>query len=396
MDINIRKRKRAKGDVYEYYFTYQGQRFSKSGYKTRSKAIKDGQIQLAKLMTKTDIKEALEEEKKNAMTLNALIKEFLPMAESQYSPNTVISTKRVVNQIGNLGKMPLYLIDFKTMQTFFDKRSKKGYRSNENCKKYLSRIFKYGIAAGYIDRDPTLYVKITGVDNSRERQILTDEQLNMLLDNLSRPRRGSEFRNKMLIIAIKLGYYMGLRISEACALVKSDFDLDRKEVIINKKLIYQGLKSKDIYVQHKTKSKKSKAVLPIPDVFIPELKKWFEENPYDIVLPSKDGHYVNPISITVSIDERCKRHFGFRFNYHSLRHSYATNLVMNNVDLKVAQELMRHVKIDTTLSIYTHIQDQAKFDAVNSVFKTNKEKEFIIKKPKVCPKCVQSVSSEKS
>lgn len=43
-----------------------------------------------------------------------------------------------------------------------------------------------------------------------------------------------------------------------------------------------------------------------------------------------------------------------------LRYTLSTNLYMNGIDLKTAQELMRHTDIDTTMSIYTHVQDEQK------------------------------------
>lgn len=43
-----------------------------------------------------------------------------------------------------------------------------------------------------------------------------------------------------------------------------------------------------------------------------------------------------------------------------LRHTLATNLLRNNIDLKTIQELMRHSNINTTISIYTHYHDEQK------------------------------------
>ena len=59
-----------------------------------------------------------------------------------------------------------------------------------------------------------------------------------------------------------------------------------------------------------------------------------------------------------------------------LRNSYATLLVTSGVDIKTVQDLMRHSNIDTTLSVYTHIKDQHKLDAVNNVFEI-KSGEFV-------------------
>ncbi len=51
-----------------------------------------------------------------------------------------------------------------------------------------------------------------------------------------------------------------------------------------------------------------------------------------------------------------------------LRHTYATNLINHEVDVKTAQELMRHSNFNTTLSLYTHVGEDHKKQVVNDVF----------------------------
>lgn len=43
-----------------------------------------------------------------------------------------------------------------------------------------------------------------------------------------------------------------------------------------------------------------------------------------------------------------------------LRHTFATLLVTNKVGIKVTQELMRHSSFNTTMTLYTHINDEKK------------------------------------
>ena len=52
---------------------------------------------------------------------------------------------------------------------------------------------------------------------------------------------------------------------------------------------------------------------------------------------------------------------------HSIRHSYATRLFEEGVDIKTVQELMGHSDYKTTLDIYTHVMPEKKIEAV-SVF----------------------------
>src|SRR5580658_9588271 len=54
---------------------------------------------------------------------------------------------------------------------------------------------------------------------------------------------------------------------------------------------------------------------------------------------------------------------GKRIGWHSIHHSLATNLRALGVDIKVAQELMRHSSCRTTLDVYTRAVDQQKREA---------------------------------
>jgi integrase len=54
---------------------------------------------------------------------------------------------------------------------------------------------------------------------------------------------------------------------------------------------------------------------------------------------------------------------GKQIGWHSFRHSLATNLRSLGVDIKVAQELMRHASCRTTLDVYTRAVDQQKREA---------------------------------
>ena len=54
-----------------------------------------------------------------------------------------------------------------------------------------------------------------------------------------------------------------------------------------------------------------------------------------------------------------------------LRHTLITNLYTNGVDVKTTQELARHSNINTTLNVYTHLEQKNNFKALSSVFDKN-------------------------
>jgi site-specific recombinase XerD len=58
---------------------------------------------------------------------------------------------------------------------------------------------------------------------------------------------------------------------------------------------------------------------------------------------------------------------GKQIGWHNFRHSLATNLRAMGINVKVAQELLRHANSRTTLDIYTRAVSQQKRDANTQV-----------------------------
>ncbi len=96
--------------------------------------------------------------------------------------------------------------------------------------------------------------------------------------------------------------------------------------------------------------------------------KWFNINPCDKVICDEEGYYINPTYLSNQVNKVAMK-FHIHFNYHLLRHCYASELASHNVGVKIAQELLRHDNFNTTYSIYSHVSDNQKAQAVNEVFK---------------------------
>ncbi len=64
-----------------------------------------------------------------------------------------------------------------------------------------------------------------------------------------------------------------------------------------------------------------------------------------------------------------------KIDFHSLRHCFGSILAASGVHPKTAQALMRHSKIELTMSIYTHVQDDKLTEAIDNLpdFDTNRQ-----------------------
>ncbi|HFX17604.1 MAG TPA: integrase [Flavobacteriales bacterium] len=138
--------------------------------------------------------------------------------------------------------------------------------------------------------------------------------------------------------AIMMLYSGGLRISELLHLKLADIDLHRQQIHIK-----QSKNRKDRMVVL------AKSALPLMmnylQTYSPE--EYFIENP-------KGGMY--SAESLRAVLKRSAQAAGIRKRVtpHTLRHSYATHLLEQGIDVRYIQELLGHARTETTM-IYTHV-----------------------------------------
>lgn len=138
---------------------------------------------------------------------------------------------------------------------------------------------------------------------------------------------------------LALIYSCGLRISELINLKLIDFNIERKQLIVK-----NGKGRKDRYVS-------------LADSFLPLLSNYYysyKPNTY-FVEGQKGGKY-SAESVRQFLRKSClKAKVTKTVTPHTLRHSYATHLLENGVDIRYIQSLLGHAKPETTM-IYTHVR----------------------------------------
>ncbi|MBP3899480.1 tyrosine-type recombinase/integrase [Candidatus Saccharibacteria bacterium] len=150
---------------------------------------------------------------------------------------------------------------------------------------------------------------------------------------------------------IELLFSGGLRVSELCRLNRSDINLEKKEFVVRGK----GSKDRPIFIDDSAASRVKDYLCARHD----SLPALFLNNSKNAGITSTSGDYrrLTPRSIQ-RIIEKYTRAAGITKHVtpHTLRHSFATDLLMNGADLRSVQSLLGHSNISTT-QIYTHITD---------------------------------------
>ncbi len=158
---------------------------------------------------------------------------------------------------------------------------------------------------------------------------------------LSRDEIGSlvrAARTRKSKLLIKLLYSSGLRVSEALSLKMSDFDLEQNVGWVRGG---KGGKDRMFIISRKVGDEVSK------------LKK----EPHEHVFSTKNGPLTprNAQKIVSTAAKNAGVHK--KVTPHTLRHSFATHLLQNGVDLRKIQELLGHSNLQTT-QIYTSVSNE--------------------------------------
>ena len=140
-------------------------------------------------------------------------------------------------------------------------------------------------------------------------------------------------------IVLTLIYSAGLRGQEAVNLKISDIDFERKTIHIRQ-----------------SKYKKDR-IVPLAESMAVGLKKYLAaENPHIWLFNGKesDGRYSVKGLSWVMRENLKKTSISKDVNLHSLRHSYATHLLEQGINIVTLKELLGHAEITTTM-IYLHV-----------------------------------------
>jgi len=185
-----------------------------------------------------------------------------------------------------------------------------------------------------------------------ERQIvfLESEELNEIL-KAPEQKTIQGIRDKAIL---DLFFSTGLRISELSNLKKDDINLEKNEFSVRGK----GSKVRVVFLDDHAKESLKKYLSARNDGSEFLFLSYGHTNkiPSSGQLLAEGG--ITPRSIQRMIQKYAKQAgITKRVTPHTLRHSFATDLLMNGADLRSVQALLGHSSITTT-QIYTHVTDK--------------------------------------
>ncbi len=279
--------------------------------------------------------------------------------------------------IPKLGNYTLNEINHKIIQDFLLELSKNGRKDNtgglsEKTIKDITIIVKGSIKKG-INEGKIKHIELSfnyPRDNKEKKiYILTKHEQNKItnyvLDNINA-------KNVGFLISL----YSGIRIGELCALQWKDIDFKNNKLMISKTIQRVYIKDKDKNISKiiitTPKTKNANREIPINKDFL-EIIKSLKTDKDNYILSNSDK-YIEPRTYRKYFNKILKELKIKHFNFHSLRHTFATNCISLGCDYKTVSELLGHANVNITLNLYVHPRYSQKKKCIDLVSKIFQEK----------------------
>lgn len=200
-----------------------------------------------------------------------------------------------------------------------------------------------------------------GETDPRPLKILDDSHLRQLLDAPDITKKDG-IRDRAILETL---FSTGLRVSELASLNRDTINLDRGEFGI----IGKGGKERVVFISDSSSHWLNKYLSVRKDTFKPLFIRFQGK-----VDPTSNGESMRLTTRSIErVMEKYVKALGLpvKATPHTLRHSFATDLLINGADIRSVQEMLGHSNISTT-QIYTHVTNAHLKDVHKSFHSGNK------------------------
>lgn len=304
------------------------------------------------------------------MKLSELIPEW-KQDKKMYVKDSTFQTYlfRINNHIlPELGDMELKDITNKVLQSFlFTMLERTSRRSAIDTLVTVKLVLRFAIDCDYIpEMNFRLKYPTTNIGTKHSLEVYSEAEqkkiIGYILANLSFARLG-----------ILICFCTGLRIGEICGLQFGDIDLEHRKIYIRRQVqrIYDWEKCKTKITISNTKTQAGNREVPISTDLYAILKNYkkITNDEYFVLTGTEKPNeprlyrtYYKKLILEEVKLSRC-------INFHGIRHSFASRMIEQGVDVKTTSKILGHTDISTTMNLYVHPSSESKLNAVNKSLK---------------------------
>lgn len=359
MEYNISTRKKDKGwqVIVSYKDNGKWKQRSKQGFSTQREARLYGNDLVDEIRDKVSLKTPEEYKditvegfidiftqdksaKVQTGTLNLIefhLKKLKPIYKKKMSDVNYVDISNIVNDMQETLSPQSVKRYFETIKEFFQSAVRPYRINHENITEDISLNIQYDKTVKALGQE-----ELSSLVKSMKGNIETD-------------------RDYMYYVMTSIAGYTGLRIGEVLGLTYSDIDLKNNKIKINKQF---NLKNDGTYGLKKTKTISSNRELYFPNILKNIIVQFYSDIPL-----STEGRLFYRINSMANISTQIAdvyRSLGYDMTFHALRHSYATIMLSQGVDIKTVAALLGDT-VNTIMNTYIHYTDEMRENAKHQI-----------------------------
>ena len=274
-----------------------------------------------------------------------------------------------------LGMIPLNRLDNVLLEEYVRKKRDTGSRDGGelapktvNCLiSVIKQVLRFAEEEGCLDKP----LKIRALrQNKPEIRIMTREEQRQL-ETMAAKDGGPA------ALGILVALYTGLRIGEVCALQWKDISLEYSVITVSRTISrIQEYRTREYgsrvkaartrVVLSSPKTDSSRRMIPIADA-LKEFLMPYRSAP-DCYLLTGKTNYIDPRTFYRKYRRFLEECGIGPYNYHALRHTFATRCVESGADIKSLSEILGHADVSVTLGRYVHPSMEQKKQTIEKMF----------------------------
>lgn len=319
--------------------------------------------------------------KGSTILFSEYMKQWLETTKSSIEPTTYASYKNKVEVIAEyFSNKALTLADIKKsdIKLFYQYLTTTREIKPQTVRRYHANIHKSLNEA--VDLELIKVNPANGIKLDKSEQYIASYYNKDELDTLFTIAKGS-----IIELHILLATYYGLRREEVCGLKWSAIDFTNNTITISHTVTHCCLNGKyELVKKNRTKNKSSYRTMPLVNSIKPLLlaekekqeanKKLFGsayQNKEGYILVDMEGKLILPDRVTKTFRKLLKENGDIinRVRFHDLRHSCASLLLAEGINMKEIQAYLGHSNWNTTANLYSHLESDTKQKSADTIAK---------------------------
>lgn len=251
------------------------------------------------------------------------------------------------------------------------KKNKLSTKTIRNYHRFISAVLSNAVHEEILTINPCSNCRLPIKEEAKEIKFLNTEQAKLICELVK-----NEPLNLKAAVIILLE--SGLRRGELLGLKWDCIDFDNNLITVKRNLCYTS--KKGVYIDT-VKTKKSNRIISLPkrsmDLFR-KLKaqydrakeimedRWVDDN---FVFIQYDGNPIHPDTLSKRFDKFLEKHSSElpKITLHGLRHTHATLLIYEGVNVHQVASRLGHSSANTTMNVYAHALQKADAIACNKI-----------------------------